>query len=164
MAGAQPLEQYRERLASRRQAYARSLQLDARISYGRLAAVGVTAACAWLAYLGLLSWWWIAPPISAFLVLLVWHDRVIRAGQALARAIEFYERGIARIEDRWADEGGSTEQDPPYVLQNLNAETRRSQSINFVFSSYLGAPSIGAPPLPRMRAAAYSGFPVPQMR
>jgi hypothetical protein len=95
----QPLEQYRERLTSRRQAYTRSLQLDARVSYSRLAAVGVTAACAWLAYLGLLSWWWIAVPISALIVLLVWHDRVIRGGQALARAIAFYERGIARIEE-----------------------------------------------------------------
>jgi hypothetical protein len=66
-----PLEQYRERLASHREVYAHSLRLDARINYGRLTVVGVTAACGWLAYLDLLSWWWIAGPISAFIVLLV---------------------------------------------------------------------------------------------
>ena len=33
------------------------------------------------------------------------HDRVIRARDAAARAITFYARGLARIEDRWIGTG-----------------------------------------------------------
>jgi hypothetical protein len=120
MAAAQPPEEYRQRLASRQRAYARSLQLDARISYGRLAAVGTAAAVAILGYRGLLSWWWITLPASGFVALLVWHDRVIRVGQALARAVDFYERGIARLEDRWIDGPATTEHDSPYGRRFLD--------------------------------------------
>jgi len=81
-APAQPLEEYRQRLAFRQRGYARWLQLDARISYGRLAAVGTAATFAVLGYRGLLSWWWMTLPASGFVALVVWHDRVIRAGQA----------------------------------------------------------------------------------
>jgi MutS domain V len=120
MAPAQPPEEYRQRLASRQRAYARSLQLDARISYGRLTAVGTAAAVAILGYRGLLTWWWMTLPASGFVALLVWHDRVIRVEQALARAVDFYERGIARLEDRWIDDPASTEQDSPYGRRFLD--------------------------------------------
>src|SRR5262245_60248266 len=114
MAPAQPPEEYRQRLASRQSAYARSIQLDARISYGRLATVGTAAALAVLAYRGLLSWWWLPLPASGFVALLAWHDGVIRAGQALARSLAFYERGLARLEDRWIDSSAAGGQDSPY--------------------------------------------------
>src|SRR5262249_62295325 len=37
--------------------------------------------------------------------LVVRHDRIIRARDAAARAIGLYERGLSRIEDRWAGGG-----------------------------------------------------------
>jgi MutS domain V len=41
---------------------------------------------------------------------LAWtHDRVIRARETAARAVAFYERGIARIEDRWIGTGETGE-------------------------------------------------------
>ena len=69
------------------------------------------AVLAVLGYRDLLSWWWTALPVAGFVALLVWHDRVIRAGQAFARAIAFYERGIARLEDRWIDSSAKPGQD-----------------------------------------------------
>jgi hypothetical protein len=119
-APAQPLEEYRQRLASRQRGYARWLQLDARISDGRLAAVGTAAAFVVLGYRGLLSWWWMTLPASGFVALVVWHDRVIRAGQAFARAVAFYERGIARLEDRWIDGRATTESDSSYGRRFLD--------------------------------------------
>jgi hypothetical protein len=62
------------------------------------------AAAAWR---GWLAPWWIALPVVAFIALVAKHDAVIRARNAAARAIAFYERGLARIDDRWAG-GGET--------------------------------------------------------
>ena len=120
MASAQPPEEYGRRLASRQRSYASSLLLDARISYGRLAAVGTAAALVMLGYRGLLSWWWMTLPATGFVALLLWHDRVIRAGQALAQAVAFYESGIARLEDRWIDNHATTEQLSPYGSRFLD--------------------------------------------
>ncbi len=44
-------------------------------------------------------------PVATFLALAIWHDRVIRARDLSARSAEFYSRGIARIEERWAGGG-----------------------------------------------------------
>src|SRR5262245_56457838 len=120
MAPAQPREEYQQRLASRQRAYGRSLLLDARISHGRLAAVGTAAVLVMLGYRDLLSWWWMTLPAIGFVALLLWHDRVIRAGQALARAVAFYERGVARLEDRWIDSHATTEQHSPYGKRFLD--------------------------------------------
>jgi hypothetical protein len=51
------------------------------------------------------SSWWILLPVGALTVLIQRHDRVVRAREAAARAIAFYERGLARIEDRWTGTG-----------------------------------------------------------
>jgi hypothetical protein len=39
--------------------------------------------------------------VLAFVILIVRHDRVITRRNAAARAMQFYEHGLARIEDRW---------------------------------------------------------------
>ena len=59
-----------------------------------------------LAWLEVVSAFWLIAPVVALGVLIQRHDRVIRARDATARAIAFYERGLARIEDRWVG-GGS---------------------------------------------------------
>jgi hypothetical protein len=102
-----PGDEYAARLRARRAAFASLTDRDARYSFARLA---VFAAVALLA----LAWWrgvaqpfWIAVPVAAFAVLMQRHDRVIRARDAAARAMAFYERGLARIEDRWSGTGGT---------------------------------------------------------
>jgi MutS domain V len=101
------LNAYRERLAARAAEHVRLAVLDARVSYARLAVVAAFAVTAWLV-LGLgLSPWLFSVPVVAFIALAVWHDRVLRAFDRAARAVTFYEHGIARLEDRWHDIGES---------------------------------------------------------
>ncbi len=54
--------------------------------------------------------YWLLLPVIAFAVLLVIHDRVIRAQRRANRATEFYRRSLARAEDRWAGTGDAGEQ------------------------------------------------------
>jgi hypothetical protein len=48
-------------------------------------------------------------PVAAFAGIAVWHSRVLRARELAERAVAFYERGLARIEDRWAGSGETGE-------------------------------------------------------
>lgn len=99
------LNEYRERRAARAAEHARLARLDARLSYGRLAAVAALALTGWFVLRAGISVWLFAIPISAFAALATWHDRVLRARDRSARAITFYEHGMARLEDKWQDVG-----------------------------------------------------------
>jgi hypothetical protein len=101
-----PVQEYKQRLEERRASHARLVTLDERLSYLRLAIFAVGAVMLWLVF------WrdavpapWLALPAVAFGWLMTRHDRVIRDRDAAARAIAFYERGLARIEDRWIGGG-----------------------------------------------------------
>ncbi len=48
-------------------------------------------------------------PVAAYGALAVWHELVIRARTRMERAAAFYERGLSRIEDRWAGTGETGE-------------------------------------------------------
>lgn len=101
-----PLDEYHARLAARTAAYESWRRLDARLSHARLALLAVGAVLAWLAFrTQVLSGAWLALPVTVFVAVMVWHDRVVRARETAARAVAFYKRGIARIEDRWAGGG-----------------------------------------------------------
>jgi hypothetical protein len=58
-------------------------------------------------------------PVAAFVVLAVLQEKLIRSLRLRQRAIQFYERGLARLEDRWAGTGETGERflDPlhPYA-------------------------------------------------
>ena len=102
---ANPVSEYRTRLGQRRERHATLTREFERLSYLRLATFGVGVLIAVLAWAGTMSGWWIVVPLGVFVALLVRHDRVDRGGREAARAIVFYERGIARIEDRWIGTG-----------------------------------------------------------
>ena len=104
-----PAAEYRRRLDARRLEHARLEALDAAHGWIRLAVFLCAFALATLAYRGSVSGWWLAAPTAAFLVLVIRHDRVIRARVAASRAVTFYEHGLARLEDRWAGLGSSGE-------------------------------------------------------
>src|SRR3954451_6717323 len=100
------IDDYRSRIqtwSDRRQV---SERLFIRIGNARLA-LGVTEAI--LAYLvfgrQLLSALWLAIPALAFAVLAVWHSRVIRQRTVADRALSFYARGLARVDDKWVGTG-----------------------------------------------------------
>ena len=100
-----PADEYRARLSARLAAHTTLSHADQRLSYARLAVFAAGAILLVAAWRAWLPAWWIALPCVAFLVLVVRHDRIIRARDAAARAIAFYERGLSRIEDRWAGAG-----------------------------------------------------------
>jgi hypothetical protein len=100
-----PAEEYRARLEARSRTHTSLLGLDARLSYARLAIFATGVIAAWLAWRGTLHVGWLAAVFAAFVVLVNRHDKVIRARDRAARGIAFYERGLARIEDRWIGTG-----------------------------------------------------------
>ena len=75
---------------------------------------------------GLLAWrgdvspWWLLVPVAVFVWLARNHARVLRALELADRSIEFYERGLARLEDRWAGTGepGDRFRDDRHVYAN----------------------------------------------
>jgi hypothetical protein len=101
-----PADEYRARLDARGAAHAALNASDLRFSQGRLAAFGLIVLVAILAWLQSLSAFWLILPVAILVVLMRRHDRVLRARDATARAMAFYERAFARIEDRWMG-GGS---------------------------------------------------------
>jgi hypothetical protein len=102
---ADPIGVYRERLTERRRTHERLNQLDRRFSVARLGVFALGVLLAILAWRELVPTWLILFPIAAFIVQVREHERVIRRRDESARAIAFYERGLARIEDRWIGTG-----------------------------------------------------------
>jgi hypothetical protein len=84
----------------------------------RLLLAIVAVIVAWASFRGhYLSPWWLAVPVTAFVSLAAYHSRILRARELAERAAAFYERGLARVEDRWAGSGETGERfdDPHHV-------------------------------------------------
>jgi hypothetical protein len=87
------------------------------------ARVVVFLACAALAWFvfgaAKLAAWWLAPPAVLFLALLIVYERIKRACRRAERAVAFYERGLARLDDHWPGTGPAgtsyLEGDHPYA-------------------------------------------------
>ena len=84
-------------------------------------ALGVLAVLlGWIAFgRHLLSPAWLLVPLGGLAVLIVIHEKVLKTQRQALRAVEFYERGLARLEERWQGKGESGERfrDPqhPYA-------------------------------------------------
>ncbi|MFL5244319.1 MAG: MutS-related protein [Gemmataceae bacterium] len=101
-----PREVYLRQAETHRERRSREERLESVVGNGRLAVFLVGLLIAWMAFgAHWLSPWWIAVPATAFLVLLPIHDRVNRAIARANRAIAFCEKGLARVEERWAGTG-----------------------------------------------------------
>jgi hypothetical protein len=98
-------DEYRTRLRRLRADADRLARSDTRLSYARLfvfaAGVGLTVVL-WRTDQAL---WWLLLPAAAFGTLVRHHDRIICARETATRSIAFYERGMARLEDRWPGTG-----------------------------------------------------------
>ncbi len=163
---ASPLEEYRSRLEHWQTEHAvsgvRSRQLgNARLVTG-LAAV-VIAGLAIGA--GVLSPWWLLVPLVVFVVLAVMHDRADKRRDAALRGTAYYERALARIENRWAGKGrqGEAFRDPKHLyaddLDLLGPgsafellSTSRTATGDRILAEWLMAPS--APEIVTARQAA----------
>ena len=104
-----PAAIYRHRLDSLRKIEAVEKRRDEQLGYSKLliALLTVIAASLLLQYPNA----WPVPLIciAGFILLAVWHGRVIESLRDHGRAILFYDRGLARIEDRWAETGETGE-------------------------------------------------------
>jgi len=79
---------------------------EARIANARLLVFIAIPILAWLAFVGeRVSAWWLIPPAVVFSVLIWLHERSRRAIHGASRAVIFYEKGLARLEDRWSGTG-----------------------------------------------------------
>ncbi|AMV39408.1 MutS-related protein [Planctomyces sp. SH-PL62] len=98
--------EYARRLELHEQAAARWNRLDARVADLRLIVFALGLAFAAYRYqAGGPSAWWLVLPVAAFAAVLMAHEPIRRRAVHAARTIEFYKRGIARMEDRWAGTG-----------------------------------------------------------
>ena len=108
MADVAPVE-YPERRARWAREHGALVLTDRNIAFIRLAVFGVGVLGLVLALRGILSAWWLVGPVVAFIPLLKRHEQVIRARDAAAGLVTFYDRGLARLEDRWAGTGDTGE-------------------------------------------------------
>ena len=54
--------------------------------------------------------WLLLLPVALFIGLIAYHEKILAFARRTLRSIAFYERGLARIEDRWM--GGGVSQNP----------------------------------------------------
>jgi hypothetical protein len=122
-----PLAEYQARIEERRQAASTLEKQFRRIGNARLAA-GIAAVVLAFFVFGKvwISVWWLLIPIAVFLTLVIMHARVVERLQRSQRATQFYERGMARLENRWIGTG-----------ENLNDSGDRFRNPNHLYSEDL---------------------------
>jgi len=101
-----PAEEYKRRLEDRNALVEHYKRRDHLIGNLRLVTGIVFLIVVWLA-VGprVISGFWVLAPVVIFVALVVHHERVRALGRRTQRAASFYERGLARIEDRWIGTG-----------------------------------------------------------
>ncbi len=115
-----PAAEYQRRLKELRATEARFKTHDDRLAYAIFALI---VAAVILGFLLLVpktySFYWICLPFGLFVIFALIHTRVLRTLRNCRRAIAFYKRGLARIENRWIGRGQNGERflDPahPYA-------------------------------------------------
>ncbi|HKQ93294.1 MAG TPA: DNA mismatch repair protein MutS, partial [Blastocatellia bacterium] len=100
-----PREEYANRLAARRAALEAQQQRSRKIWFWRRVVFAVIALMIILAFEGVVAWPLIAAPVVLFIALMAFHQRVHTEVARLGRAVKFYERGVARLEDNWSGAG-----------------------------------------------------------
>lgn len=104
-AAATAADEYGARLHRLHAASARLARHDLLFSRARLAVCAAGVVLAVAVWRGAVSPWWLVAPAAMFGVLVERHDRVIRRREAVSRSTAFYDRGLARLEDRWVGTG-----------------------------------------------------------
>jgi hypothetical protein len=113
-----PSEEYVQRRNARQLRVAHYEKIHVRLGNVRLLLAAVAVFMAWASFrMHSLSPWWLVAPVAAFVGSASYHSRVLRARELSERAVSFYERALARVEDRWAGSGETGERfdDPHHV-------------------------------------------------
>jgi hypothetical protein len=76
------------------------------LGIAKLVLGGVTLAMVGLALVAkVISVFWVLAPLCAIIVLAVLHEQVIKRRERSARTVAYYERALARIDNRWMGSG-----------------------------------------------------------
>jgi len=101
-----PSDEYVQRRNARLSRVAHFEKIHIRLGNVRLFLFALAVAMAWASLRAhYFSPWWLGAPIAAFVGVAAYHSRILRARELAERAAAFYERGLARVEDRWAGSG-----------------------------------------------------------
>ena len=163
-----PAAQYSTRLRARKAIYERHESLHRTIGNVRLAVALAAVAVAFFVFgRPTISPWWLVAPVAIFVVLAIWHSKVIGTRDWAARAARFYEKGIERLENRWMGNGeaGESYHEPDHVYaDDLDLFghgslfellcTARTQAGEVTLANWLKAPASTEDVLARQRAVA----------
>jgi hypothetical protein len=97
--------EYLARLAARTATHDALNATDARFAHARLAVFVAAILLGLFVWRTALSGWWLLAPLAMFAWLVRRHDQALRARDGAIRGMAFYERGLARLEDRWPGTG-----------------------------------------------------------
>jgi hypothetical protein len=107
---AEPRAEYGKRSKKYLKVMAEKDGVHLRLGYAKLAVIAAGLVLLWMV-LG--KHWvtasWLIAPVAAYLLLTILHGRILRARARANTAAEFYRKGIARMEDRWAGTGQTGE-------------------------------------------------------
>jgi hypothetical protein len=107
---AEPKAEYEKRLEKYLKRMAEKDRVHLRVGYAKLAVIAAGLALLWTVFgKHLVTPYWLIAPAGGYLLLTILHARVLRAKERANTAAEFYRKGIARIEDRWAGSGQTGE-------------------------------------------------------
>lgn len=98
-----PHAEYQARREARQAEAARLGRLSFRLTQARFGVGVIFIALGWYGS------WWLLAPVAVFLGLVFYHARIRQSQLHASRAAAAYERGLARLEDRWAGHGEAGE-------------------------------------------------------
>ncbi|HWB83129.1 MAG TPA: hypothetical protein VG675_03240 [Bryobacteraceae bacterium] len=76
------------------------------LGYFKLLALAAALAVVWLALVSqAVSIVWVLVPVAVFAALMIRHERLLRAMELRERAARYFERGLERLQGRWAGHG-----------------------------------------------------------
>jgi hypothetical protein len=113
-----PSEEYVQRRNDRQLRVAHYEKIHIRLGNVRLLLAVLVVILGWASFHAhSISAWWLAAPAAAFAGAAWYHSRILRARELGERAVAFYEKALARVEDRWAGSGESGERfdDPHHI-------------------------------------------------
>lgn len=101
-----PHAEYLQRLQLRRAEEDRLEHRSRQIGNCRLAVFLASVGVWWFVVRpGILSAWWLLLFLAAFFILVFYHEGVRARTRLAKRSVAFYEKGLARLQDRWAGQG-----------------------------------------------------------
>jgi hypothetical protein len=105
-----PLEEYESRVMRWRTQHDMLQRQFIRIGNWRLITGILIAGVAWLTFgAQVISAWVLLVPVVSFVCLVVWHAGVMRRRRFAQRAVDYYEAGLARLQDKWPGAGNPGE-------------------------------------------------------